>query len=164
MTAQIHENLILNGERTTMASCPTVPSDHPLILATTSWDHDDDESHRILCSTACWRRYRGTWEIKDGRRVARAARKGRTDRSNVMELAASRYAGWLETLAAPMARCFKRSVGIATRSNRGSNWSCVVETRSRNRQGNKSGRAPSSSKSLARIPSNHGIEIDNGST
>ncbi|MEQ1830291.1 MAG: hypothetical protein ABL921_30320 [Pirellula sp.] len=67
MTAQIHENLILNGERTTMASCPTVPSDHPLIVAATSWDHDDDDSHRILCSTACWRRYRGTWEIKDGR-------------------------------------------------------------------------------------------------
>ena len=30
-------------------------------------DHRDEESHRACCSTACWRRYLGSWEIKDKR-------------------------------------------------------------------------------------------------
>ena len=36
MTAQFHENLIINGEETTMAFCPPLPNDHPRIVALSS--------------------------------------------------------------------------------------------------------------------------------
>lgn len=65
MTAQIHERLIVDGEETSMAFCPPLPVDHPRLVAV-----DDDEigpDASILVSTACWRGYEGTWEIRDGR-------------------------------------------------------------------------------------------------
>ena len=33
MTAQAHENLVYEGEQTSMASCPPLPGDHPRIVA-----------------------------------------------------------------------------------------------------------------------------------
>lgn len=68
MTAQIPEKLILDGEETFMAFCPRLPKRHPRIFAPApdevSGDPEEDE---ICFSTACWRGYQGTWEIKDGR-------------------------------------------------------------------------------------------------
>jgi len=72
MTAQTHELLIFEGEETSMAFCPPLPEKHPRIieihpgpfLAPTDKLRDED---RELFSTACWRAYQGTWEIKDGR-------------------------------------------------------------------------------------------------
>ena len=68
MTAQIHERLIFDGEDTSMAFCPPLPPGHPRI-AEIDPNHrtSDDETSRILYSTACWRGYQGTWEIKEGR-------------------------------------------------------------------------------------------------
>jgi hypothetical protein len=84
MTAQFHERLILNGERTTMAFCPPLPSKHPRVVELSDREIDEgrkrasEESKRagkeegvsefgfILGSTACWRRYVGTWEVRDG--------------------------------------------------------------------------------------------------
>ena len=67
MTAQIHEKLIFDGEDTSMAFCPPLPEKHPRIVE----DHPDlatrDAHSSILFSTACWRRYQGTWEIRDSR-------------------------------------------------------------------------------------------------
>jgi hypothetical protein len=65
MTAQVHERLILDGEWTSMASDPPLPLEHPRVVA-------GSEEHRrrassIVSSTACWRQYIATWEIKDGR-------------------------------------------------------------------------------------------------
>jgi hypothetical protein len=65
MTAQIHERLIFEGEETSMAFCPPLPQGHPRIIPIDPADTPADE--RDLFSTACWRRYEGTWEIKDGR-------------------------------------------------------------------------------------------------
>lgn len=65
MTAQIHENLILDGEETSIAFCPPLPLGHPRLI-----EADDAEAARddpFVFSTACWRRYVGTWEIKEGR-------------------------------------------------------------------------------------------------
>lgn len=66
MTAQVHEHLIFDGEETSMAFCPPIPRDHPRIV-----ELDPEEarpsSSGILFSTACWRQYLGTWEIKDGK-------------------------------------------------------------------------------------------------
>jgi hypothetical protein len=57
MTQQVPESLILEGEKTFMASCPPLNPDHPRILQVEpEWE-----------STGCWRGYIGTWEIKDGR-------------------------------------------------------------------------------------------------
>ncbi len=66
MTAQIHEELILNGEKTSMAFCPPLPDEHPRIVKV-SLDEAMQDSDSILFSTACWRAYQGSWEIRDGR-------------------------------------------------------------------------------------------------
>lgn len=65
MTAQIHELLLLNSEWTSMAFVPPLPEGHPRIGMAS--DEKRRAAPRILFSTACWRQYRGTWEIKDGR-------------------------------------------------------------------------------------------------
>jgi hypothetical protein len=57
MTAQISENLIFEGEETSMAFCPPLPEHHPRIVET--------PNSRIE-TTACWRGYIGTWEIRNG--------------------------------------------------------------------------------------------------
>ena len=66
MTAQIHERLIFEGQETSMAFCPPLPEAHPRIIEIDpdKVEHDDPDS--ILFSTACWRGYQGTWEIKHG--------------------------------------------------------------------------------------------------
>ena len=62
MTAQIHECLILNGEEISMAFCPLLPEADPRIVELTD---DEIDCENIILSTACWRQYVGTWEIKD---------------------------------------------------------------------------------------------------
>lgn len=62
MTAQIHELLILNGEETSMAFCPLLPENDPRIVELTD---DEIDCENIILSTACWRQYLGTWEIKN---------------------------------------------------------------------------------------------------
>lgn len=67
MTAQIHERLILDGEETSMAFCPPLPGGHPRLVDVAPDQSADDEEDFILGSTACWRRYQGVWEIREGR-------------------------------------------------------------------------------------------------
>jgi hypothetical protein len=67
VTAQIHERLVLDGEQTSMAFCPPLPEGHPRIYEPRPDEAVRDERDFILTSTACWRGYQGTWEIKDGR-------------------------------------------------------------------------------------------------
>jgi len=84
MTAQFRENLILGGEQISMAFCPPLPADHPRVVELTAEEIDalrkraleesKSEGEEVLCSeldlilgsTACWRRYVGTWEVRDG--------------------------------------------------------------------------------------------------
>ena len=47
-----------------MAFCPPLPEHHPRIV--TRDDEEACKSNMFIFSTACWRRYVGTWEIKDG--------------------------------------------------------------------------------------------------
>ncbi len=65
MTAQAHEILIIDGETTSMMFCPPLPHNHPRIIAVDEKDVKEEDSY--VFSTACWRGYIGTWEIKDGR-------------------------------------------------------------------------------------------------
>ncbi len=71
MTAQFHEVLILEGKQTSMAFCPPIPNDHPRIIKLSSDEvHEGIKAGTIpssVYSTACWRNYIGTWELKDGR-------------------------------------------------------------------------------------------------
>lgn len=65
MTAQIPERLIIDGKETAMTFCPSLPYSHPRIV-----EVDEAEAARdapFVFSTACWRGYVGTWEIKEGR-------------------------------------------------------------------------------------------------
>lgn len=67
MTAQIPEQLILDGEETSMAFCPDLPEGDPRIEERRLERLPIDAPDAVLGSTACWRRYQGTWEIRDGR-------------------------------------------------------------------------------------------------
>lgn len=67
MTAQMHERLILDGQQTSMAFCPPLPEAHPRLIHVDPQTPAEPGESSILFSTACWRRYQGTWEIKDGR-------------------------------------------------------------------------------------------------
>jgi hypothetical protein len=67
MTAQIHEELIFDGEEVSMAFCPPLPRNHPRVVEN-DWNEAAREDWRgVLFSTACWRGYQGTWEIRDAR-------------------------------------------------------------------------------------------------
>src|SRR5436853_7091302 len=61
MTAQLREDLILDGVPTSMASAPPLPHPHDRVLQA------EEPPSDIVTSTACWRRYVGSWEIKDER-------------------------------------------------------------------------------------------------
>ena len=67
MTAQVHEKLIYEGEETSMACEPNIPWGHPGVEPVEEDEIEDDVKHSIVFSTACWRRYWGTWEIDGGR-------------------------------------------------------------------------------------------------
>ncbi len=64
MTAQVHEILIVDGERTSMTFCPPLPDVEGLIVVVPEDQWDERDS--ICRSTACWRGYQGVWEIRDG--------------------------------------------------------------------------------------------------
>ena len=71
MTAQVHEKLILNGKKTSMNFCPPIPSDPNIVKLLSKEEYqkayDAGKIEQITHSTACWRGYIGTWEIKDGK-------------------------------------------------------------------------------------------------
>jgi hypothetical protein len=67
MTAQTHENLILDrGTKTSMNFCPPLPAHHPRLIELTPDEIEKENIDPLIFSTGCWRRYIGTWEIKDG--------------------------------------------------------------------------------------------------
>lgn len=74
MTAQIHELLRLDGDWTSMACDPGLPASHPRIAEASEAKRRAAPS--ILFSTACWRNYRGSWEIA-GKRFSLLALEGR---------------------------------------------------------------------------------------
>jgi len=49
-----------------MAFCPPLPEKHPRIIEIDPDKAEHDEADFIQFSTACWRGYQGTWEIKNG--------------------------------------------------------------------------------------------------
>ncbi len=65
MTAQIHEKIIYEGKEMEMAFCPPLPKNDPRIQELK--DNDIEKCDPIIFSTACWRRYISTWEIKNGK-------------------------------------------------------------------------------------------------
>lgn len=90
MTSQMEERLILDGVAIGMAFCPPLPPDPRLLIPTTTetieeinspnrttirtfevWTGTDGTPHReetssFIYSTACWRAYLATWELKNG--------------------------------------------------------------------------------------------------
>ncbi len=71
MTAQAHEILILDGEETSMTSCPEIPADHERIETVPMEEVAEviraGRMHVSVLSTACWRKYIATWEIREGK-------------------------------------------------------------------------------------------------
>lgn len=70
MTAQAPERLILDGEETSMTSCPEIPADHERIESVPMEEVSEairsGRIHGPVLSTACWRKYIATWEIREG--------------------------------------------------------------------------------------------------
>ncbi len=69
MTYQTHEKLILNGESVFMTTFPDIPRDHPRILHEFHYEpveNIEEALNSLIGTTACWRNYIGTWEIRDG--------------------------------------------------------------------------------------------------
>jgi hypothetical protein len=64
MTERICEILFIEGKKTYLPFCPPIPQDHPRISKSTGKRYILSVMQR---STACWRGYQGTWEIKAGR-------------------------------------------------------------------------------------------------
>ena len=72
MTAQVPEELILDAKMTSMDFCPPIPDDPNIItkIPPEEWfttKRSEKYPDFILNTTACWRHYIGTWEIKDGK-------------------------------------------------------------------------------------------------
>lgn len=71
MTGQVHEKLILDGNEVSMAFCPELPTASGLVIETPAitlrQQLDSKAWPSIIHSTACWRRYIGKWEIRDGK-------------------------------------------------------------------------------------------------
>ena len=70
MTAQVGEILIYEGSEVRMSFCPPIP-DHIRIADFSNEKLETlakkENLPSVIFSTACWRGYIGTWEIKDGR-------------------------------------------------------------------------------------------------
>lgn len=68
MTAQVHERLIYNGQSVSMASTPGLPDDSPRIVRAEKSERMGMPSRfGIMLSTACYRGYVGSWEIREDR-------------------------------------------------------------------------------------------------
>lgn len=79
MTAQVHEKLILDGEHTSLACVPPLPLGHPRLRrrklkeinlrsgAARTELTPDQEIRLVTQTTACERRYIGSWQIADDR-------------------------------------------------------------------------------------------------
>mgnify|MGYP003343981068 CR=1 FL=1 len=65
MTAQVHEKITIDGKRTSMAFCPPIPENHPLITMIPFEEYVPTREDGLVGSTACWRGYIGSWSIKD---------------------------------------------------------------------------------------------------
>jgi hypothetical protein len=102
VTAQIHELLVLDGEWTSMAFVPPLPRRHPRI-ATASREKQQAAASPVLYSTACWRGYRGTWEIRDGR-LSLIALEGRLELTANGPLFADWVSGVLRVPRGPILR------------------------------------------------------------
>lgn len=64
MTAQVHENLIIGCEKTSMAFCPPLPENDSRVV---KLKDDEIKGGGGIFSTACWRQYIGTWQIIDNK-------------------------------------------------------------------------------------------------
>lgn len=65
MTDQVREILVYEGWETSLECCPHIPFNDERIKRLENSKIEDPGG--IIFSTACWREYIGTWEIKDGR-------------------------------------------------------------------------------------------------
>jgi hypothetical protein len=66
VTAQVPEQLLLDGVRVGMTSCPPLPERHPRIIEVAPGQRPRTEAGSLANSTACWRQYIGTWEVRRG--------------------------------------------------------------------------------------------------
>ena len=96
MTAQVHENLIYEGEEMTMMSCPPLPERHPRVIANGFPGEvvEKEGVPGIVFSTACWRGYLGTWAITDGR-LYLVKLQGRVEMVGDEPIFAVWVSGWL---------------------------------------------------------------------
>src|SRR5688500_6076221 len=95
MTAQVHETLVYEGEEMSMTTCPPLPAGHQRLTSSDFPGLTKKEGvPGVVFSTACWRRYLGTWEVKGGRLYLKDVR-GLFELSAGGPLFADWVSGWL---------------------------------------------------------------------
>lgn len=67
MTAQIAETLLWEGAPVALFSCPPLPLHDPRLRERTADEAEDAPAASYYHSTACWRGYVATWEIREDR-------------------------------------------------------------------------------------------------
>lgn len=102
MTAQIHERLILDGDLLSLTCTPPIPK-HPRIIHLDEKEVNTKECYSLAFTTACWRQYIGTWEIKEERLYLRDI-EGIYQLTGDEPLLAEEYSG---TLQVPMGSMLK---------------------------------------------------------
>ena len=76
MTAQIADDFLLEGSPARLHTIPALPTRHARIVEVPGGGAGDDDE-AVLQSTACWRGYIGSWELREGRLYLCSLRGGR---------------------------------------------------------------------------------------
>jgi hypothetical protein len=96
VTAQVHENIVIDGEAATMSTCPPLPDRHPRITQAgpPGSFRPREGVPSVVFSTACWRGYIGSWELKGGR-LYLVGLQGRCEMVGGEPIPADWVSGWI---------------------------------------------------------------------
>ena len=66
MTAQIGDQLTIDGETVHLMGCPALPWHHPRLVQIPEKVAMASVAYSMIFSTACWRQYIASWRIQGG--------------------------------------------------------------------------------------------------
>jgi hypothetical protein len=67
MTAQIGDDLTIDGKPVQLMGCPALPWHHPRLEKLSQKEAIEATENILVFSTACWRQYVASWRLDDGK-------------------------------------------------------------------------------------------------